>query len=74
LAVTQNDLSALFFVRSIALYLKPGGRGAFVMPLAAMTRGQFKKFRKGNFYTRNVQFTDGWVLDDEVQPLFPVPS
>jgi hypothetical protein len=71
---TQNDLSALFFVRSVALYLKPGGRVAFVMPLAAMTRGQFEKFRKGHFHTRNVQFTDGWVLDDDVQPLFPVPS
>jgi hypothetical protein len=64
----------LFFARSVALYLKPGGRIAFVMPLAAMTRGQFEKFRSGNFDSRNVQFTDGWVLDDTVWPLFPVPS
>jgi hypothetical protein len=39
-----------------------------------MTRGQFESFRSGNFYSRHVQFTDGWVLDDDVQPLFPVPS
>jgi hypothetical protein len=71
---TQNDLSALFFVRSVAFYLKPGGRIAFVMPLAAMTRGQFEKFRSGNFYSKKVQFTEGWVLDADVQPLFPVPS
>lgn len=71
---TQNDLSALFFVRAVALYLRPGGRIAFVMPLAAMTRGQFEKFRSGNFYSKNVQFKDAWVLDADVQPLFPVPS
>jgi methylase of polypeptide subunit release factors len=71
---TQNDLSALFFARAVALYLKPGGLVAFVMPLAAMTRGQFESFRSGNFFSRKVQFTDAWVLDDDVQPLFPVPS
>ncbi len=64
----------MFFARSVALYLTAGGRIAFVMPLAAMSRGQFEKFRSGNFYTRKVQFTDAWVLDDDVQPLFPVPS
>jgi len=71
---TQNDLSALFFARSVALYLKVGGRIAFVMPLAAMTRGQFEKFRSGSFETKSVQFEDAWVLGDDVQPLFPVPS
>jgi len=71
---TQNDLSALFFVRSVGLYLKEGGRIAFVMPLAAMTRGQFEAFRSGRYHTKNVQFEAAWVLGDEVQPLFPVPS
>lgn len=71
---TQNDLSALFFARAVALYLKEGGRIAFVMPLAAMTRGQFKEFRTGNFHTKKVQFYDAWVLGDDLQPLFPVPS
>ena len=71
---TQNDLSGLFFARSVALYLKIGGRIAFVMPLAAMSRGQFEAFRTGNFYTKKVQFEDAWVLGEDVQPLFPVPS
>jgi hypothetical protein len=71
---TQNDLSGLFFARSVALYLKVGGRIAFVMPLAAMSRGQFERFRTGNFDTKKVQFEDTWVLGDDVQPLFPVPS
>jgi N-6 DNA Methylase len=71
---TQNDLSALFFARAAALYLNAGGRIAFVMPLAAMTRGQFEKFRSGAFHSRKVQFDGAWVLDDDVQPLFPVPA
>jgi hypothetical protein len=33
---TQNDLSALFAVRAVALYLRAGGRIAFVLPLAAL--------------------------------------
>lgn len=71
---TQNDLSALFFARAVALYLKEGGRVAFVMPLAAMTRGQFERFRSGSFHSKKVQFEAAWVLGDDVQPLFPVPS
>jgi SAM-dependent methyltransferase len=71
---TQADLSALFFVRSAALYLKPGGRIAFVMPLAALTRGQFQAFRKGSYESGKIRFEEPWVLDDDVQPLFPVPA
>ena len=71
---TQADLSGLFFAKSVALYLKEGGTIGFVMPLAALTRGQFEKFRSGSFHTKKVQFTDAWTFDDEVQPLFPVPS
>jgi N-6 DNA Methylase len=71
---TQNDLSALFFARAVALYLNEDGRIAFVMPLAAMTRGQFEKFRSGMFYSQKVQFDGAWVLDGDVQPLFPVPA
>jgi hypothetical protein len=71
---TQADLSALFFAKSVALYLREAGTIAFVMPLAALTRGQFEKFRTGSFHTKKVQFTHAWTFDDEVQPLFPVPS
>jgi hypothetical protein len=71
---TQNDLSALFTARSAALYLRPGGVLAFVLPLAALTRGQFEKFRSGTFGATSLAFQETWTMDDTVQPLFPVPS
>ena len=71
---TQNDLCALFTVRAASLYLRPGGRLAFVLPLAALTRGQFGKFRSGIFDSVRLRFDETWTMDDGVQPLFPVPS
>jgi hypothetical protein len=71
---TQNDLAALFTIRSVALYLRSGGRIAFVLPLAALTRGQFDTFRKGSFTSARVAWDEAWTMDDTVQPLFPVPS
>jgi hypothetical protein len=70
---TQNDLSALFTVRAAALYLRSGGRIAFVLPLAALTRGQFEKFRKGSFTSAKIAWDEAWTMDDDLQPLFPVP-
>lgn len=80
----QQDLSAYFFVRMVELYLKDGGTIAFIMPYAAMTRRQFAGFRKGLYGAAQrrssrlvyvtVQFTAAWVMADDVQPLFPVPS
>jgi hypothetical protein len=71
---TQNDLCALFTVRSTGLYLRPGGRIAFVLPLAALTRGQFAKLRTGSFHSARIAWDEAWTMDDTVQPLFPVPS
>jgi hypothetical protein len=71
---TQNDLSALFTVRAAHLYLRPAGRIGFVLPLAALTRGQFQKFRTGRFTSSNVAWEEAWTMDDSVTPLFPVPS
>lgn len=71
---TQNDLAALFTVRCAGFYLRPSGRIAFVMPLAALTRGQFEKFRTGSFYSARIAWDEAWTMDDSVQPLFPVPS
>ena len=81
---THQDLSAYFFARCCELYLKPGAAVAFVMPYAAMSRRQFQGFRSGVFAQRGgrnlaqnpvfVRFTDAWVFDDDVQPLFEVPS
>ena len=71
---TQSDLSALFAVRASNLYLRPAGRIAFVLPLAALTRGQFEKFRAGRFGSYNIAWDEAWTMDDSVAPLFPVPS
>jgi hypothetical protein len=71
---TQNDLAALFTVRSTGLYLRSGGRIAFVLPLAALTRGQFDKFRRGSFSSARIAWDEAWTMADDVQPLFPVPS
>jgi hypothetical protein len=71
---SQNDLSALFTVRAAALYLRSGGRIAFVLPLAALTRGQFERLRAGSFRSARIAWDEAWTMDDSVQPLFPVPS
>ena len=53
----------------------PVGRIAMVLPLAAMTRGQFKAFRSGAFTAGAVSFDRAWVLDNQdIQPLFRVPT
>ena len=71
---TQSDLSALFVVRAAALYLRSGGRLAFVLPFAALTRGQFENLRNGSFFSAKIAWDEAWTMDDSVQPLFPVPS
>ena len=71
---TQNDLAALFTVRAAALYLRSGGRIAFVLPFAALSRGQFERFRAGSFTNAKIAWDKAWTMDDDVQPLFPVPS
>jgi SAM-dependent methyltransferase len=48
---THQDLSGLFLVRAVELYLKPGGRFGFVLPLAALSRRQFAGFRSGRYAT-----------------------
>lgn len=71
---TQNDLCALFTVRAAGLYLRSGGRIGFVLPMAALTRGQYDRFRSGSFHTARIAWDEAWTMDDSVQPLFPVPS
>jgi hypothetical protein len=83
---THQDLSAYFFARTVELYLKPRGKIAFVMPYATMSRQQYAGFRSGRFVRAQnkrketirvlstVRFTDAWVFDESVQPLFNVPS
>ena len=71
---TQNDLCALFTARSASLYLRGAGRLALVLPLAALTRGQFDRLRSGSFPGGAIQWDEAWTMDDSVRPLFPVPS
>lgn len=71
---TQNDLCALFMVRAGGLYLKSGGRIAMVLPYAVLTRGQYAKLRRGGYAKYSIAFDEAWTMDDDVQPLFPVPS
>jgi len=71
---TQSDLSALFTVRVVALYLRSGGRIAFVLPHAALTRGQFERLRAGSFSSARIAWDEVWTMDESVWPLFPVPS
>jgi hypothetical protein len=71
---TNADLCALFTVRAASLYLRSGGKIAFVLPLAVLSRGPFEKLREGAFSTVKIAWEEVWTMDDSVQPLFPVPS
>ena len=71
---TQNDLCALFTVRAAWLYLRASGRIAFVLPLAALSRGQFERLRSGSFNDVRIAWNEVWTMDDRLQPLFPVPA
>lgn len=74
---THQDLSDLFVARSVEQYLKPGGRFAFVMPYAALSRRQFAGFRTGEWSTAStfgVQFGLAEEYARVKPPLFPVPA
>lgn len=65
---THQDLSGLFLVRAVERYLKVNGRFAFVMPNAAVDRGQFKGLRDGTYKRQDSQnpvsiaFDPAWDL------------
>jgi SAM-dependent methyltransferase len=65
---THQDLSGLFLVRAVERYLKPGGRFAFVMPNAAVDRGQYRGLRTGLYKRPDAQnpvsiaFSPSWDL------------
>lgn len=74
---THQDLSGLFVARAVELYLKSGGRFSFVMPLAALSRGQFAGFRTARYDTDageiSVAFDTPWDLHEVKPNLFRVP-
>ncbi len=72
---THQDLSGLFVARCTELYLQPGGRFGFVMPLAALSRSQFAGFRAGRYrYPVKVAFGQPWDLHAVKPSFFPVPA
>ncbi|MBA4130692.1 MAG: restriction endonuclease [Hyphomicrobium sp.] len=70
---TQQDLSALFVTRAVQLYLESGGRFGFVLPNAAVDRGQYAGFRSGNYpdatEVTRIEFGEPWDLR-RVRPHF----
>lgn len=76
-AATAQDLSTLFVVRSTELYLRPGGKAAFVMPHGTMTRTPQAPFRTGVWShvstALTAAFNESWDLQD-VDTGFPMAS
>jgi len=71
--MTHMEMAALFFARSIDLYLKDGGYIGFVMPRAIFSADQHDVFRRGS--TSNVGYELLKIIDcDKVSPLFYVPT
>ena len=78
LGASARDLSTLFAVRAVELYLRTGGAFAFVMPHGVLTRKPHTGFRTGNWSTRHgghltVKFAPPWDLDN-VTTGFPMTS
>ncbi|MFG3069904.1 N-6 DNA methylase [[Kitasatospora] papulosa] len=73
-----RDLSTLFVVRSIELYLKANGKFSFVMPHGTLTRKPHDGFRSGKWTSGNVgvltaAFEKPWDLS-EATTGFPAVS
>lgn len=67
LGASARDLSTLFVVRAIELYLRKGGEFAFVMPHGIMTRKPHTGFRSGGWsgdmgHHLTVSFGESWDL------------
>jgi hypothetical protein len=67
LGASGRDLSTLFVVRAVELYLREGGAFAFVMPHGALTRKPHTGFRSGTWAVGtgdelNVKFGTSWDL------------
>jgi len=77
---THQDLSAYFFVRCVERYLASGGRVALVMPLACLSRAQYRGFRSCSYVDTDgnvaaaLRIDQVWSFSSDVQPLFPVPA
>ena len=76
-ATRNYDLCTLFVVRTIELYLRPGGSFGFVMPFATLSRRQFAGFRAGDYPSAaqpvSVAFAPPWDMSAVRPHPFPVP-
>lgn len=77
---TNQDLSAVFVLRSIERYLKKDGRFGFVMPWSVLRGRQFAGFRKGDIRLKDLadglrlSFGTAWDLHGVKPAFFPVPA
>lgn len=75
--VSGRDLSTLFVVRAVGLYLRQGGRLAFVMPHGTLTRGPHASFCSGRWEgaagAEHVNMLPTWDLS-RASTGFPAPS
>ena len=75
---THQDLSALFVVRAIELYLKNQGRFGYVVPEAVLSRRAYAGFRSGSWESTRasvkVTFGRPWSFGGIKPPVFRVPS
>lgn len=72
---SARDLSTLFVVRSVEMYLRMGGHFSFVMPHGTMTRKPHDGFRSGSWADAHVTFEEPWDLGPSPRATgFPLPS
>ena len=71
--VTSQDLSKLFFAKSMDLYMKETGKIAFIMPLGSIIGDHYINFKKGNLSKFKIKFKNIWKLGYELKNLFKVP-
>ncbi len=61
---THQDLSALFVVRAVELYLRDGGKFGLVMPNAVVDRDHYAGFRRGSYvsaaHRTQIAFNGSW--------------
>ena len=77
-SATHQDLSGLFLVRACELYLKKGGKFAFVLPNAAIDREHFSGLRAAEYGDASgslkLDFEVSWDLRNVRPHIFPRAS
>ncbi|RBY92681.1 N-6 DNA methylase [Blastococcus sp. TF02A-30] len=74
LGASGRDLSTLFVVRAVELYLRTGGTFAFVMPHGTLTRLPHTGFRSGRWSPNNAQTASLDVAFDVPWDLSKAPT